>query len=161
MSVSAANETTLWRVLQFQADVARTIDEDLLEAWPDWFSDPCRYVITTADNHRRKLEAGIIYADSRAMLVDRVASLRHANIYERQTYRHILGLTNIVDRTGNLVRAETPFMIARIMRTGETDLFATGRYLDVLRLGSETIEVSERIVVCDSNVVDVLLAIPL
>jgi anthranilate 1,2-dioxygenase small subunit len=80
--MSVADETALWRILQFQAEVARTIDDDLLEAWPDWFSEPCRYVITTADNYRRHLEAGIIYADSRAMLADRVASLRHANIYE-------------------------------------------------------------------------------
>lgn len=156
-----AADSVLWRILHFQAEVARTIDDDLLEAWPGRFSEPCRYVITTADNHRRNLEAGIIFADSRAMLADRVASLRHANIYERQTYRHILGLTNIVDHADDLVRAETPFMVARIMRTGETDLFATGRYLDVLRLADETIEITERIVVCDSSVIDVLLAIPL
>jgi anthranilate 1,2-dioxygenase small subunit len=159
--MSVGNETALWRILQFQSEVARTIDDDLLETWPDRFSEPCRYVITTADNHRRNLQAGIIYADSRAMLADRVASLRHANIYERQTYRHILGLTNIVDHTENLVRAETPFMVARVMRTGETDLFATGRYLDVLRLAADTIEITERIVVCDSSLIDVLLALPL
>jgi anthranilate 1,2-dioxygenase small subunit len=47
------------------------------------------------------------------------------------------------------------------MRTGETDLFATGRYLDVLRLTAETIVITERLVVCDSSVIDVLLAIPL
>jgi 3-phenylpropionate/cinnamic acid dioxygenase small subunit len=43
---------------------------------------------------RRGYGAGIIYADSRAMLRDRVTALRTANIYERQSYRHI-ALANV------------------------------------------------------------------
>jgi len=31
----------------------------------------------------------MIYADTKGMLIDRIASLREANVYEKQTYRHI------------------------------------------------------------------------
>ena len=79
------------RVAQLNAEYARAIDDDRLEQWPALFTDPCLYKITSADNYRRGLEAGLIYADSRGMLQDRVAALREANIYERQAYRHILG----------------------------------------------------------------------
>ena len=72
------------RVAQLNAEYARAIDDDRLEQWPGFFTDPCLYKITSADNHRRGLEAGLIYADSRGMLQDRVAALREANIYERQ-----------------------------------------------------------------------------
>ena len=48
------------------------------------------------DHDRRQLCArgwkpAIIFANSRGMLQDRVSALREANIYERQSYRHILG----------------------------------------------------------------------
>ncbi len=45
-------------IAQAQAAYASAIDNDRLEDWPGFFADPCRYVITTADNHREGLEAG-------------------------------------------------------------------------------------------------------
>ena len=66
------------------------------------------------------------------MLRDRVTALRTANIYERHSYRHIVGLPVIGERSGSIA-AETPFLVARIMRDGRTDLFATGVYLDRIR----------------------------
>jgi len=49
------------------------------------FHGQCIYKVTTAANHREGLEAGIIFANSRGMLADRVSALREANIYERQS----------------------------------------------------------------------------
>jgi hypothetical protein len=83
---------TLFPLAALNSDYAACIDADRLEDWPDFFLDDCLYKITTADNHRHGYAAGVIYADSRAMLRDRVAALREANIYERHTYRHIVGM---------------------------------------------------------------------
>jgi hypothetical protein len=63
------------------------------------------------------------------MLQDRVTALRTANIYERQSYRHIVGLPVIGANPADGIAAETPFLVARIMRDGRTDLFVTGVYL--------------------------------
>jgi len=71
----------LERVVRLNADYARAIDDDRLEDWPAFFTDKCVYKITSADNHRRGLELGVVYADSNGMLRDRVAALREANIY--------------------------------------------------------------------------------
>ena len=148
-------------ILQAQADYARCIDDDRLEEWPGFFDDPCTYRITTAANYRDGLEAGIIFASSHGMLVDRVSALRDANIYERQTYRHILGVPAILNEDGDRVHTETPFLVARIMRDGDTDIFATGRYLDVYLVRDGGVKIAERIVVCDSSRIDTLLALPL
>src|ERR1700733_13577345 len=102
-------------ILRMQADYARCIDDDRLESWPDYFSDPCTYKITTAANYREGLEAGIVFANSRGMLVDRVSALREANVYERHSYRHILGAPSILTQKNGAVRCETPFLVARIM----------------------------------------------
>ena len=146
---------------QVQAAYARSIDNGDLDAWPDFFAEQCTYKITTADNHSQGLEAGIVFANSRAMLVDRVTSLREANVYERHTYRHFLGQPWIQSQDAGQVRSETSFLVARIMRDGTTDIYATGRYLDLYSLQGSSPKLVERIVVCDSSRFDTLLALPL
>jgi len=149
------------QLAQLNADYARAIDDDRLEDWPGFFAEACLYKITSVDNVRQGLEAGVVYADSRGMLRDRVAALREANVYERQTYRHLMGLPAVLGEAEGAVRAETPFLVVRIMRDGRMDLFATGRYVDVLVEEAGTLRLRERVVVCDSSRFDTLLAIPL
>ena len=147
----------LSRIATLNADYARCIDDDRLEEWPGFFQEHCLYKITTAENVAKGYEAGLVYADSRAMLQDRVSALRQANIYERQRYRHIVGLP----ATGKADGVETPFLVVRIMRDGKMDLFATGRYLDKVVEEGKDLKFAERVVVCDSSRFDTLLAIPL
>ena len=151
----------LLQVAELNATYAAVIDSDRLELWPDFFVEDCLYKITSAENHKRGYSAGIVYADSRAMLRDRVTALRTANIYERQSYRHVVGLPVIGASGADGITAESPFIVARIMRDGRTDLFATGRYIDRLRNEGDRLRLIERVVVCDSDHFDTLLAIPL
>jgi anthranilate 1,2-dioxygenase small subunit len=148
-------------ILDAQARYARCLDDGPLEAWPDFFTEDAFYKITTADNHRRGLEAGLIWADNRRMLQDRVSALRHANIYERQSYRHVLGLPLLGSQAGGEAQSETAFVALRIVRDGATDVFASGRYLDRWRRDGQAVRLAERVVVCDSSRIDTLLALPL
>lgn len=148
-------------IAQVQAAYARCIDNGDLDAWPDFFAEQCVYKITTAENHGQGLEAGVVFANSRAMLVDRITSLREANVYERHTYRHFLGHPWIKSQDGARVASETSFFVVRIMRDGTTDIYATGRYLDLYSLQAGEPKLIERIVVCDSSRFDTLLALPL
>jgi anthranilate 1,2-dioxygenase small subunit/terephthalate 1,2-dioxygenase oxygenase component beta subunit len=151
---------TLFRLSALNTEYATCIDADRLEGWPALFLADCIYKITTADNQRRGYAAGIVYADSRAMLSDRVAALRQANIYERQSYRHIVGMPALRDAAA--ITAETPFLVVRTMRDGRMDLFAAGVYLDRVQPDTDgKLRFAERIVVCDSSRFDTLLAIPL
>src|SRR5271156_1898770 len=116
----------VYRVQDINARYVEAIDDDRLEAWPDFFADDGRYRITTAENVAQGLPISLVYATSRAMLRDRVRALREANIYEGQRYRHVLGTPLIEAVEGTTVRTRTSFMVARVMRTGEIMLFATG-----------------------------------
>lgn len=144
------------------ARYARCIDNDQVEQWPEFFLDHCLYVITTADNHAAGMQAGMVYADSRGMLQDRVSALRDANVYEQHRYRHIVGLPLVLEQDAEQARVETPFLVVRVMRDGMSDLFASGRYLDrVARDAGDELRFAERIVVCDSQNIDTLLVLPL
>ncbi len=114
-----------------------------------------------ADNLRRGHAAGIIYADSRTMRTERVASLREANIYERQSYRHIVGMPSLRAAEPGEIAAEAPFLVVRTMRDGRMDLFAAGVYRDRVSEDAGRLRFAERIVVCDSSRFDTLVAIPL
>jgi anthranilate 1,2-dioxygenase small subunit len=59
------------------------------------------------------------------------------------------------------VRAQTSFIVARVMHSGETMLFATGRYHDHVVLDDGDARFAEKIVILDSRRIDTLLAIPL
>jgi len=150
------------RLVRLNAEYARVIDDDALERWPDFFFDSCLYKMTTADNHARGLEAGVMYADSRGMLADRISALREANVYERQRYRHIVGLPAILGESDGATEVETPFVVIRIMRDGRMDLFATGRYLDQVAADADgALRFRQRLVICDSARFDTLVALPI
>ena len=150
------------RVADLNARYCQTIDADRLEAWPDFFREDARYRITTAENVAQGLPLSMIYTTSRAMLRDRVRALREANVYEGQRYRHVLSPPLIETVDSALVRARTSFIVARVMRTGETMLFATGCYEDcVVFDGPDLAQFAEKTVILDSRQIDTLLAIPL
>ncbi|HWN53168.1 MAG TPA: aromatic-ring-hydroxylating dioxygenase subunit beta [Xanthobacteraceae bacterium] len=150
------------RIADLNARYADAIDADRLEVWPDFFLDDGRYRITTAENVVQGLPLSLMYATSRAMLRDRVTALREANVYEGQRYRHMLGTPLIAAIQADGLRARTSFMVARVMHTGETMLFATGCYEDrVVLEGPDGARFAEKTVVLDSRQIDTLLAIPL
>jgi 3-phenylpropionate/cinnamic acid dioxygenase small subunit len=161
------SDRALMQIAALNGACAAALDSGRLEDWPGFFLATCLYKVTTADNHDKGYQAGLIYADSRAMLADRIAALREANIYERQRYRHILGLPSIVAEAdgaeaNGTVAAETSFLVVRTMRDGQMMIFAAGVYLDKLRRDETGAwRYAERIVVCDSQRFDTLLAIPL
>lgn len=146
-------------VERLHARYAQALDEDRLEDWPGFFTENGCYRIATAENEARGLPLPVLYAEGRAMLRDRVASLRHANIYEPQRYRHMVSGVLIEKISASQVKSVANFLVIRIMQDGDTMLFASGRYLD--RILIPQMQYEERVVVCDSRRFDTLLAIPL
>lgn len=143
------------------AAYAECIDEDRLEEWPEFFTEQCRYLVTSRADHAAGLRHGIIYAASHGMLTDRVMALRTANIFEPHRYRHVIGPTRVVAMDGGVAAVRSNFLVVRIMHDGNTQLFATGRYLDRVDVTGRPCRFKERIVVLDSHKIDTLLVIPL
>ena len=94
------------------------------------------------------------------MLLDRVTGAargQHLRAPELPPHRRP---AEVVGNGGGEAASETPFLVVRIMRDGQIDLFATGVYLDRCARRPRS-EFAERIVVCDSSRFDTLLAMPL
>jgi anthranilate 1,2-dioxygenase small subunit/terephthalate 1,2-dioxygenase oxygenase component beta subunit len=149
------------KVQDLNARYAQAIDDNKLEAWPDFFTESGRYHVTTVENVERNMPLGLIYATSRAMLRDRVRSLRDANVYEAQRYRHVVGAPLVTAGEGGVLQARTGFLVVRIMHTGESSLFASGCYQDRVVDDGGVARFAEKTVILDSRLIDTLLAIPL
>ena len=151
------------KIEDLHARYAHALDDDRLEEWPGFFTENGVYRIATAENEARGLPLPVLYCDSRAMMRDRVASLRHANVYEPQRYRHLVAGALIERLDTERASSIAGFMVLRILQDGDTIVFASGRYLDRILLAGEegAPQYQERVVVCDSRRFDTQLAIPL
>jgi 3-phenylpropionate/cinnamic acid dioxygenase small subunit len=143
------------------ADYAHCLDNDELEAWPEFFTEDCYYRITSAENFEAGMPIGIVYATSKAMLVDRVMALRKANIYEPQRYRHMVGAVQIGAAEDGTVAVVANLIVVRTMQDGAMMVFAAGRYIDRLVRQGDAWRFARKDVVLDSRQIDTLLAIPL
>jgi anthranilate 1,2-dioxygenase small subunit len=149
------------RVEDFYAEYAHTIDDDLLEDWPGFFTENGIYRVTTRENFDSGLPLALIYCDGRGMMEDRISALRTANIFEPHVYCHVMSALRVLGTSGGEIRARANFTILRTMPEGDTAIFACGRYFDRLVEEDGRLKFRERQAVLDSRQVDTLLVVPL
>jgi anthranilate 1,2-dioxygenase small subunit len=156
-----ADIATQLAVERLLARYVACIDEDRLEEWPGYFTEPCHYQIISSENYEKGLPIGVFYADSRGMLQDRVAALREANIYEAQRYRHLVSGVLIDAVADGVATVRSNYLVLRTTQGGALSVFSAGRYLDRVDLSGAEPLFREKIVVFDNKRIDTLLAIPL
>ena len=144
-----------------QAAHVRCIDDDQLEQWPELFTVDCLYQIIAQENAERGLPLATILCDSRGMLHDRVVSLRHANIYEKHQYRHLIGSAVVQSLTSDSVRVRSNYAVYRTRTNGVSEVFSTGRYDDLMVVVDGVLRFREKTVTFDTNRIDSLLVTPL
>lgn len=140
---------------------AHALDDDRVEEWSGFFEADAVYQITTRENVAAGRPIGIVLCEGRGMMDDRVKALRIANIFESHTHRHVLGRPLIEPRADGGCDVRSSFVIYRTMYTGATEVFAVGRYDDVLQPGPQGWKFAQRRVVLDSRLLDTLLVYPL
>lgn len=139
---------------------ADCINEERYDIWPEFFEDICFYQITTRDGYRKSMPIGIIQCNNKGMLIDRISSMRKANIYEPQHYRHLLGALHVETMDDGATRARMGFAVVRIMESGESILFLSGVWHDEIVETSEGLKFRKKVVVLDSSCVDTLIVVP-
>ena len=140
---------------------AHSLDDLRIDEWPTFFTEMGLYRITTRENLAAGLPIGIINCIGRGMMEDRVKALHTANIFEPHTYNHLIGPAQIEADGPGRFRVRSNFQIVRTMETGRMDLFATGKYADLVIAEEGGLRFQERVVILDSGRVDILLVIPL
>jgi len=73
------------------------------------------------------------------------------HVYETQRYRHIIGAALLSAASASAISARTPFIVVRIMHTGEMTIFATGCYQDRVVFDSDAARFTDKMVILDSR----------
>lgn len=157
----AAVELSLWFELsRMQDSYVATIDEDRLEQWPDFFLEDAVYEIVPKENVDLGLPAGVMHCFGRAMMRDRVTSLRQANIYEPQTYRHFTSALQFRREADGAIRMRSNYLVIRTLTNGESSVYQAGIYDDVVVSTPGGWRYRSKRAIFDTSRVHTLLAIP-
>lgn len=141
---------------------AHAIDDDRVEEIAGLMTPDGRYRVQSRFNADRGLPHCLIDARSAAQLRDRILSMRQANIYEPQHYRHIVSGIQITGGDGTLLQVRSSLLVVRTMALdGTMTVFACGRCDDVVDVGGPAPRFASRHILLDSRVVETLLVIPL
>lgn len=158
--ISAAD--LFFEATQMMSAYCACIDGDRLEDWPDFFSPDGRYELTTRENVDRKLPATAMLCDGVGMMRDRVVSLRHANVYAKQRYRHIVDGLLIGDRTRSTVSVASNYLVLRTLAAeGDPIVFSVGHAMDTLVLTDRGLRIQSRRVIADNDRFHTLLVLPI
>ena len=148
-------------VARLMMQYVHAIDNDELERWPQFFTEKCLYQIIPRVEFDQGRPVGVWFCDNRAMLEDRVSSMREVNVFEPHVYRHVIGPTEIVGFADGAYRAQTSYVVVRTMQDGAMTVFSAGRYVDEIVCEGDAALLRKRVVVTDSARFDALLVIPL
>ncbi|WP_250467734.1 anthranilate 1,2-dioxygenase small subunit AndAd [Caballeronia sp. GAFFF2] len=153
---------TLWFELHMLQDqYINTLDNDKLEAWPALFTEDCIYEIVPKENADMGLPIGIIYCTNQKMLRDRVVSLRHANIYEEHSYRHMTSGLTVIDEKDGVIETESNYVVIQTRTNGESNAYQAGKYFDRVVRTPDGLRYRSKRVIYDTSRVQTLLATPI
>lgn len=158
---AGVNDATRHAIEAMIYAVARTIDDDDLEHFPDYFTDDAVYKVASRFNVERGLPMAQINCVNRGMIVDRIASLRRANIFEKHRYRHLISGIHVAIGPGSELLARSSYLVIRIMDDGTSSIFSSGEYDDRIVLEGGVPKFRQRLVTFDSKSIETLLVIPI
>jgi anthranilate 1,2-dioxygenase small subunit len=150
-----------FHVEQLLARYAHTIDDDKLEQLTTLFTNDCVYQVISRENADRQLPLAAVYCSSKGMLMDRITALRHANIYEKHYYRHLISSVFIEDITPTQLTVKSNYVVYRTRTNGATELFNAGHYQDVIVVRNGDWLFQSKRAVFDTHRIDTLLVTPI
>ncbi len=145
------------------AEWAHAIDQNRVEEIATLMLPQGRYTVTSRFNHDRGLPMAIIDAHSAAQLRDRIKSMRLANIYQPQCYRHVLSAIQVTGQDASgLLQVRSSFAVVRTLEMmGDSLLFASGECHDLIDVTGDAPRFAQRRMIFDSRAVETLMVIPL
>lgn len=150
------------RLEDLYLDYADLLDECRLQEWLELFTDDCVYQAVSKENVDRGLPLATMRCDSKGMLADRVYTIENTSMYAPRVLRHILGRVRVRSVGDVELACEANFLVVQTIGQDATDVFAAGRYHDVVVRGDNgRLRFTRKIAVYDSPLVPNSLIYPL
>lgn len=147
------------------ADLYGAYDEALgegdYERWPEFFTETCFYQITARENYDAGLPLGLLQAESRAMLADRVTALRRTMVFAPRLVRRLVGSVVLRAVAADGMRLSASFAVLQTMLNEPSQVFLCGRFYDRVVEEDGVLRFAERVCVTDATLVPISLVFPI
>ena len=143
------------------SDYVACLDDGELERWPELFTDPCVYKIIPRENYERGLPLALMLCESRGMLQDRVAALRHTSVFAPRALRHLVSAIRVKREEPDVLHVEANYLVVQTLTDEETRVFNAGKYVDTLVRDGGRLKFRAKLCVCDSVLVPGSLVYPI
>ncbi len=149
------------RLADFYGAYDEALAEGPYERWPEFFTEACIYRITSRENYELGLPIGLVTAESRAMLADRVAAMRKTMLYAPRIVRNLTAGIVLRAIEPDSMRLSASFAVFQTLLNEPSAMFLCGRYYDRVVEDAGALRFSERICVTDATLVLTSLIFPL
>ena len=112
------------------------------------------------ENHAHGHPVPLLWLEGRGMMVDRVYSLRNANIYAAHRYRHAQSAIQVLGEADGGWRVRSSYLVVQTIDDGFSEVYQAGSYLDHVVEDEGHLRFRERVAVYDTARVKTLLATP-
>jgi salicylate 5-hydroxylase small subunit len=158
---AAIDFVAFMEVTQLHQRYAQLLDSGDFSGWPDLFTDVCTYKIQSRENFDAGLPLCTLSFESQGMLRDRVYGAAHTIFHDPYYQRHIVSAPNISRVDGDVIEAETAYLVLRTRRDNMPEILSTGRYIDRMQRTAAGLQFSQRICVFDNDLIANSLIYPI
>ena len=137
------------------------IDDDDLEAWPDFFTEKCDYKVIPRENADQNLPVSVMFCDSKGMLRDRIVALRNANVFAPHFYRHLVSNVRVLDEEGGVISVQSNYLVMQTLLDGETKIYNAGKYVDKIVREGDTLKFQQKHCIFDTYRIQTLMVTPI
>ena len=151
---STLNSKICKEIEEFNSEYCAVLDANLVEEWPLFFTDDCLYRITSRENAELDLPVGLVYAEGKAMLIDRAVAIAKTQMFAPRYMLHLISNTRVLDvlPDGQII-AEANFLLLQTLVEGATSIHMAGKLYDRFVRESEHLLLKERQVIYDTTLI--------
>ena len=152
---------TRFAIEDLYARYAKCLDSADFAAWPEFFTEECRYAIQSRENHDRGYPLALLDFESKGMLKDRVYGIVNTLYHQPYLQRHVIGGFLIAARDDGALDVEANYAVFRTKQNELTEVFNVGRYLDVVVAEGGALKFRQKLCVYDSALIPNSLIYPI
>lgn len=131
-TVPAARAIELAREIErFNAEYCAVLDANEVERWPGFFAEDALYRVTARENVERGLPVGLVYAEGRAMMIDRAVAIARTQMFAPRYSLHLVTNTRVISEQDGRIAAQANFLLLQTLVEGPSTIHMAGTYDDV------------------------------
>jgi 3-phenylpropionate/cinnamic acid dioxygenase small subunit len=149
------------QLTEFYNNYFRTLDNGELSEWPSYFSDECLYQVIPRENYERGYGLCTILADSKGMLIDRVASIAQVQMFAPRFNRRFYSGLRIVSKSENTIKTEQNVLVIQTLQDKPSEVLVCGKANDSLERPTDgAFRFTSRVLVLDTEMIPNSLIYP-